>query len=466
MPQLIERPESVQINAYDGTGTLTSDLPSRTPWGQRQKDQSITRFLGPAVAADLRDWQHPEVGWGVILPDDDSVPIEARARGEDAHPAIQKLLAHRSGAPVLRWREEFGQDYLRRYYVDGRFHDLSAAAIKPGVQDGHIPRYLLIVAGPQAIPWSVQYALNMSTFVGRVEPSEMLSAYVDALIDDWAGFECHPEWPVVWSVNHGRPDITNLMQRAIADILWSKFAADPEFKGERIENQLATRENLCAALIERSPGLVITTSHGTTGPTSDAQRLKRQLGLPVDANYTSLNLADLANWKPAGAIWYAHACCSAGSDSTTRYEGLLPEDSSISRMLANVASTAKAMIAPLALSLIGAVAPLRAFVGHVEPTFDWTLRDPANGQGVTHALCTALYDNLYQPDRRTPIGYALRGIFSEAGAYYGAVRNAIEGINNNVPGMRDHALYNRLVAMDRQTTVIIGDPTVSLPRPT
>jgi hypothetical protein len=45
-------------------------------------------------------------------------------------------------------------------------------------------------------------------------------------------------------------------------------------------------------------------------------------------------------------------------------------------MLKNIAATAGARISPLPRALLGAEKPLRAFVGHVEPTFDWTLRDP------------------------------------------------------------------------------------------
>jgi hypothetical protein len=39
----------------------------------------------------------------------------------------------------------------------------------------------------------------------------------------------------------------------------------------------------------------------------------------------------------------------------------------------------------------------------------------------------------------------------------------VRSIDKNVAGMRDWALYRHLVALDRQTRVIIGDPTVSLP---
>jgi hypothetical protein len=81
-----------------------------------------------------------------------------------------------------------------------------------------------------------------------------------------------------------------------------------------------------------------------------------------------------------------------------------------------VTVTAGATVAPLPTALLGAPRPLRAFVGHVEPTFDWTLRDPNNKQVVTHVLRAALYKNLYQQDWCTPIGYALKDVFKEAGA--------------------------------------------------
>jgi hypothetical protein len=82
---------------------------------------------------------------------------------------------------------------------------------------------------------------------------------------------------------------------------------------------------------------------------------------------------------------------------------------------------------------------------------------------VTHILQAALYNNLYQQDMRTPIGYALREVYKEAGAFYGAWQDAVRKINDNVTGMRDWALYRQLVAMDRQTMVILGDPTVAMP---
>jgi hypothetical protein len=465
MTDRIERQGILQINAWNGSVTLEDALPTRTPWAQVEKTSTRLNWLAPAVPADQRDWMHPDVGWGVILPDNDKISAAEKARGDDAPAPIRDLLTARKNAPVLRYRSDLQQGYLRRYYPDMPAQDLSAQAPNAGIGKGRIPQYLLIVGSPVEIPWAVQYALNMSTFVGRLDlPEAGLRRYVDALISDWAEQTTQPRSPVVWSVDSGQADITWLMAQAVAGKLWDAFNADSDLTGRvRFNGPEATGAALSAALMERKPSLVITTSHGMTGPLDNADALKSQLGYLVDAANTPLGPAQLANWQPSGAIWYAHACCSAGTDSESRYKDLLPADGAIGRMLNGVAQAAGATVAPLPKALLGAPRPLRAFVGHVEPTFDWTLRDPNNKQVVTHVLRAALYNSLYQQDRRTPIGYALKDVFKEAGAFYGAWQDAVKQINANVAGMRDWALYRKLVAMDRQTTVILGDPTVAMP---
>lgn len=461
----IVRPPRLQINAW-AEGVSNSDtLSAKTLWAQAKLGEKQRKFLAAPAPADPRDWRHPEVGWGLVLRDDPDLSHTARCSGEDAPPALRKLLEARPGSPVLRWSAaDNQQNYLRRYYADGSAQDLSIAAPKPGIGPGRIPRYLLLYGSPEVIPWAVQYALNMSTFVGRIDLEGVeLENYVNALVNDWSGHVSHSRAPLIWTVDHGQPDITWLMARAIGMPLWKLFEGDSDLTGRTLlKDAEATRESLCSALKETRPGLIITTSHGMTGPLTDKTALQAQLGVPVDRHHQPLDLAGLTDWQAGGAIWYAQACCSAGSDSATRYGDLMGPDSSVGKILAGVADNAGAMVAPLPKMLLGSTSPLKAFVGHVEPTFDWTLRDPATNQPLNHVLTSALYNNLYQADRPTPIGFALRGVFDEAGAFYGAWQDAIDGINNNVAGMRDMALYRQLVARDRQTLVVLGDPTVSL----
>lgn len=465
---LIERPVTLQVNAWSGKHTVEGDLSATTPFAQRRQGDKPIQWLAAPAEVDLREWRHPEVGWGLVLPDNDDLSPHERAGAGDAPLPIQQLLASRPGSPVLRWRQDLQQGYLRRYYADGKSpEDLSSLSLKPGIKEGHIPRYLLIYASPRQIPWAVQYALNISTFVGRLDlTGEGLANYVNALIGDWAEHQpCDPAAPLIWQVNQGAGDITALMCRVVADKVWESFGSDPDLpRRHQLKEDAATAASLYAALSERQPGLVVTTSHGMTGPLDDKTALAAQLGLPVDVTGSPIALAGLLPWKANGAIWYAHACCSAGADGKSRYRGLFDADNRIGQMLNAVAEGAGPSIAPLPRALLGAPSPLRAFVGHVEPTFDWTLKDPLTGQSQAYAVCDALYPALYRQAPRTPIGYALSGVYKEAGHFYGAWQEAIDQIDKNVPGMRNWALYRQLVAMDRQTLVILGDPTVSLPK--
>lgn len=461
----IERPDLLQINAWSGTASPKASLPRSTPWAQRQTILQPKRHLLAPPPADPRDWTHPDIGWGLVLPDRDGVGAADLARGEDAPAPIRRLLAARGHPPVLRYRPDLETGFLRRYYPDRGPQDLSVGAPWTGTAVGRIPRYLLICAPPAEIPWSVQYVLNLSVHVGRLDlPDEGLENYVEALVTDWGACRPDPTRPVVWSTDDGENDITWLMGRAVADKVWERYAADRDLEGgRRLDGQAATGSALAAAVAELSPGLVVTTSHGMTGPLDDPARLLAQLGAPVDADHRPIYAGGAAPPGLGGAIWYAHACCSAGSDDPTRYAGVLPASGSVGETMGAVAHAAGARTAPLPQALLGAKTPLRAFVGHVEPTFDWTLRDPTNKQVLASAIVSALYDRLYQSGRPTPIGLALAENYREAGQFFALAQDSKERINRNIPQSRDWLLYRMLVAMDRQTLVILGDPTVALP---
>lgn len=194
--------------------------------------------------------------------------------------------------------------------------------------------------------------------------------------------------------------------------------------------RLASAAQLIDALADaaRPPIFVMTASHGMTGPLDDLAKMTAALGLLVDQHGVPLDpVALLAKWQPDGAIWYAHACCSAGSDDATQY-GDLVGDGPVKDVLPGVAMLG-ASVAPLPTALPGAERPLRAFVRHVEPTFDWTLRHLESKEPLTHALHSALYN----------------------------------GMHRTRPNRRARAAALRTQLGDRQACVILGDPTVALP---
>jgi hypothetical protein len=187
--------------------------------------------------------------------------------------------------------------------------------------------------------------------------------------------------------------------------------------------------------------------------------MRRDLGLPVDQEFAALDPgALLATWQPDGAVWYAHACCSAGSDQDSGFVGLFAEGDPLRTLLAAVAALGS-LTAPLPRALLGAKKPLRAFVGKVEPTFDWTLEQPSNHQHLTAPLVRALYNQLFAPK---PVGLAFRDWHVGVGTLFAVWAQLLEEFNRGDDVARA-LLYTRLAAQDLQTTVILGDPAAVLP---
>ena len=459
------------INAWTGAASPAALLDAaRLPaWAL------LRQGSGPGPGAALMapeevvswDWRHPKVGWGLVLPDDTALPAAARSRADDAPEPIRRLLAARPGSPVLRWSVAHGNEVLLRYDAGGGHKPL--ALVSPdGIAPDALPLYLLIAASPQKVPWSFQYAANLRRYVGRLDlAGDALSNYVGALLSGWAGSSRDPRAPLVWSVDHGPQDITWLMDQAISRKVLDAFAADQDGDFTRrvgLFGAEATGERLIAALSEHNPALVVTTSHGMTGPLNDPTLTAAQLGVPVDYAHQVLDVEALCQaWSPDGAIWYSHACCAAGSDTHSQYAGLFDPASDVMQVLGWVAAACGARIAPLPQRLLGAKRPLAAFVGHVEPTFNWTLRDPRTGQPLAHSVRQALYEGLFAGAGGRPLGWALAQVFKDAAALLALWAQAVRGFNKGLPGALDSALINQLTALDRQHTVILGDPTVALP---
>jgi hypothetical protein len=460
-------PSELQINAYSGdtdAGAIGAVAETAMRWTFRPQGDALPKLLRPSPPTEPYLWRKPDVGWGLILPDTPDLTDEQRCTGSDAPEAIRELLAARPGSPVLRYVPQIRFTHLRRHYANRPPQDIALSGSTRGIRPGQLPRFLLIYGTPDEIPWEFQYLLNQSAAVGRLTlQGEALEHYVAALLRDWDDSEANIRAAVVWAVDHGGDDMSGIMRRVIAEPVQAALASDRDlgpgtaYLGNGAGP--ATRSALTEALRQRHPSLVVTTSHGMTGPLDDHDTMRANLGLPVDADHNLLTPNELlAVWQPDGAVWYAHACCSAGSDASTIFDGLVTAGSMVDRVLQGVAAIG-AHVAPLPLALLGAPRPLRAFVGHVEPTFDWTIRHPSTGQPLTDSIKAALYDQLYQP---RPIGHALRECYEHVGQLFGQRTQAYQAFNRGAD-TRDVALASQLAALDRQSMVILGDPTAMLP---
>lgn len=469
-------PTRLAINAWTIEGPATGDIGQEAKsWILNTIPPEVKDYLIAPDDPDEVDWRNPSVGWGLVLPTRDDLSVKQLAFAYDAPQPIQdllearkKILQERGGdAPIFRYIRDSPDNitHLRNYAseLDKAIHPSTEQGTSPTA----LPKYLLIYGTPEEIPWELQYSLNATCFVGRLDlQGAALENYVNALLNDWKNSSLQWDHPVVWAVKHDADFMTSLMRDAIAMKVYEDLDKDEHLHGKVLfidgSTDQASSEALINALIERKPSLIVTTSHGKAEPLSDPTALKREIGFLIDQDFETVQPERLLqNWEPDGAIWYAHACYSAGSDSSTIYDGLLDPDSEISQVLTSVAKVG-ALIAPLPKALLGATKPLRAFVGHVEPTFDMTLRHPSSSEHLTYSLRRALYNKLFGR-KAIPVGLAFAECY-KALAALNVMRSTAFRRFGQGEDTTEVMLYCNLTSLDLQSIVILGDPTVSLPK--
>ena len=471
MTSVLPQPDPPLLDAYDGGREVAGPVNERySGWTIAPSGLPVGKDLWPRDI-DQRNPLDPAVGWGLVLSEIPGASAAVQATAEDAPPELRRLLAHRRGK-VLRYRPN---DAASLSVLSDPAADADIALISPrmGVGAQELPKYLLIYGDPVTIPWQLQFNLNPIRCVGRLDlTGEPLARYVEAELQDWAGAAADCRAPVVWSVDTGgglQRDMTTLMRRTVGLPLQKAFADDPDLDGLVYldgSRQPALIGGLVDALASRRPALVVTTSHGLTAPTDDPAALRARLGTPVDQLYQPLDpAAMLQAWQPDGAIWFAQACCSAGGNGPSVYHGLFPVAGDVGSVLFGVAGLGAA-IAPLPRALLGAEKPLRAFVGRVEPTFSWSLRDQLTGAALTSDLVEAIYRRLFLG---YPVGMALEPFFAPISAILQQYLQATGRYNDDAgpagAAAVARALYLKVTALDRGGLVVLGDPAVRLPLP-
>lgn len=461
MEDEIALPASLMINAFTGGGPATAKPSARAKrWSFANAPPRIRTFLKAQPRADPKDWRDPRVGWALVLPHNPDLSPADLACAKDAPEPIRALVDSRgeNGQPALVLRYKSGSSRIGFLQRDGSDLPVNQSAFGTGF--AVVPRYLLIYGTPEQIPWEVQYSLNATRYVGRLDlTGTALENYVRALMNNWNDGAADLASALVWSADHGPADITCLMREAIASPVVQKLRADLTIgpNTQYLDGSkpgTATVKTLIEHLSAMRPGFILTTSHGMTGPLDNLEQMAAQMGALVDSDHSLVSPNDiLENWKPGGAVWYAHACCSAGSDAHTLFDGLVEADSLVDQVLKGVAK-AGARVSPLPNALLGASQPLRAFIGHVEPTFNWTLEQKITKQFTTGPLVNALYEELFQP---SPIGMAMSSVYGQLGGIY-ADYDRFSLVPNQA-----NMLHRLLVARDIQSTVILGDPTAMLP---
>jgi len=289
--------------------------------------EKLQRWLRDSLGIfrDVRDGFSPlnlgETGWGVIFP-----------RGGDprTREALRPLLDWRKEKAASieegRYRELWGEDgYVRgesmRDFLLRHSAELGAADPR------RMPYYLLLVGGPDEIPFSFQYDLDVRYAVGRLDlggPREC-AAYAESVVaaeKAWDGSPPAAERHMTLFCPSNSDKASLRLREELVGGLINRLSGNsrPEWSLDSVLDDDATREGLCALLEGETPDVLFTACHGLTFPSGHPLQREKQGALycqsrvgaaPLETSVSAAEISDRA--RVHGLIAFQFACYSAGT---------------------------------------------------------------------------------------------------------------------------------------------------------
>lgn len=418
-------------------------------------------FLGPVEGVDPLDLA--AAGWGVVFAADTDPSVRR---------ALRPLLEHRRRQAARieerHYRELAGADGYRAGESAADF--LVRHQVAPGQPANplRMPYYLLLVGDPEAIPYRVQYLLDVVYAVGRLHlPSpQAYERYAWAVVDAerasataarvaFFGVRNPDDRPTILSADH-----------LVAPLAAATGRRFPGWSITRAIGAQATKAELAQLLGgDRTPDLLFLAGHGMGFPPGDPRQLPHQGALlcqdwpgrlawrrpiPHDFYFAGDDLSDTA--RLSGLVVVLHACYGAGTPRT---------DDLLGRAADRPAAIApRAFVGRLPQRLLGHPnGGALAVVGHVERAWTYSFLWPGVGEQ------TDVYESmLARLLAGAPVGHAVEYLNDRCAALTTELEQLKEDMAfGQVPD--DLALSLLWTARnDARNSVVLGDPAVRLDR--
>ncbi len=400
----------------------------------------------------------PQAGWGVIFPSN-SPPMIAEA--------LKPLLDLRRKQAGARFREFTGSNGY--HSGDTALDFLARQGAGPGQADPEkVPYYLLLAGGPESIPFSFQYRLDVDYAVGRLafpDPADYAryAENIAALETSTAAGEAPSS--LLFSVANPGDDATNRSHTEMMDPLAARAAKWANgWQTKLISPAQATKRKLCEIFhAEQAPRIFFSASHGVGFPTGDPLQERRQGSilcrdwpglarhrgpLPENWYFSAEDLGDSANIRGSIACLFA---CYGGGTPTRDY---FPEAGEVSRKQI----AARDFIARLPTQMLchprgGA----RAVVAHVERVWTYSFSWPGAGPQLA-----VFEDMLSLLTAGAPLGFAMEAFGQRYASISTSIAESMDLLRTDPAFRPDAAQLGRLwtARNDVRSFVILGDPAV------
>lgn len=423
--------------------------------------EQTVQWKGPRRGIDVR--KLTLAGWGAIFHRDANPAVRAAL-----HPLLALRREQAGGAEVFRdfagfsgyWPGESASDFLAR-------QGLGPGAFNPT----QMPYYLLLVGGPEEIPFSFQFQLGGQYAVGRLafERVEDYGCYARTVVRAEAGeLRRHRALAVVSPRNPGDEATGLSLANLIAPVveqLRRRERRSRRSKRWAVETDLDTEATKAAMLArlggDGAPALTFTASHGLSFSANHPRQRLEQGGLvcqdwpgprgwsgPIPAEFF-VAASDIADeTPPAGQISCHFACFSAG---TPEYD-----DFSHGWRQKPARLVSQPFLAALPQRLLshpegGAL----AVIGHVERAWGYSFFWKHLGRQAQ--AFESLFESLFEG---WPVGVAMEAFGDRLAAIAAELAAAVEGREYGRRLDAEQVRHLWQVHNDAKCYVLLGDPAV------
>ena len=413
--------------------------------------------LAPRFGVDALDLA--QAGWGVIF-------------AADADPAVQHALA-----PLLRHRKQQAAALAeRRYQVfagdrgfrrgDSKREFLTRHGAGPGpVNPDVMPYYLLLVGGPEDIPFDVQLQLGVQHAVGRLHLYETAAyaRYAESVVavERAAERTAGPTRLAFFAPRHDGDKATACSVEHLVAPLADELAGHPDSWQVTVAiGADATKERLVAQLTGPDrPDILLAAAHGVGFPSGHGQQRPAQGALvcqdwvgsgsgPVQPTHW-FGPADVMALGPAdltGMVAFLFACYGAGTPALDNYH----RGPGSARSLAP-----SPFVAALPQAMLGREGAALAVLGHVDRAWNYSFVWPGLGRQTE-----VFRGSLARLGAGHPVGSALEYLGLRAAELAADLEAAREDIRIGKRVDDDRLAELWIAARDSRNYVILGDPAV------